>query len=90
MWQSQNWALNKEILELQQKEVLHIERSLRVRSEPSLESDAYVVVKVCHIILGSLTWRFSPVDLMESVFDWVGSVSAEPELFTHVDHLDHH
>ena len=80
--QAKSETLNKEILELQRKEKLQIERSLRVPNKPSLENDAYVVVKVCHIILGPLTRRFSPTDRMESVFAWVGSLSPEPEFFS--------
>jgi hypothetical protein len=79
---AKNEALNCEILELQRKEVLRIERSLRVPNEPCLESDAFVIVKVRHISLGPLTRRFSPTDRMESVFDWIGSVSPEPECFS--------
>ena len=78
---AKNDALEKEMSDLRRKELLRHERSLRVPTEPNEEDDAHIVVKVRHLTLGLLRRRFSANDLMQSVFNWIGAQSPEPEHF---------
>ena len=66
--------------ELQRLEKLRVDRLLRVQPELSLEDD-HIVVAVRHPNLKTQTRFFKPDSLMAAVYDWVGSLSTQPENF---------
>ena len=59
---------------------LRVERLSRVPPELSLEDD-HIVVAVRHPNLKTQTRFFKPDTLMAAVYDWVGSLSTQPENF---------
>ena len=71
----------KESEELERLEQLRVDRLARVQPELLLEED-HVVIAVRHPGLkNTLTRFFKPESLMSAVYDWVGSLSTQPENF---------
>ena len=77
---SKSEALEKEIRERKQKEALRNARSLRLPIEPSNDEPS-ATIQVRHRTLGLVRRKFSTMNKMNSVYDWVGSLSTEPANF---------
>lgn len=75
----------KELLRCQEKtarqESLRESRANRVSDEPQA-NDPHITVSVRHPILGVQTRRFDKSGEVGNIYDWVGSLSLEPEYFT--------
>ena len=76
--QSKEKSNNKHQLDLMQI------RASRVLPEPELDED-HVIITVRHCHLGRKTRMFHHNSPMTQVYDWVGSLAAEPEHFELVD-----
>lgn len=61
-------------------ELLRREREAKVPEEPQVEED-HLVVCVRHLHRGIVTRAFRPDSAMQAVYDWVGSLQADPPHF---------
>ena len=66
--------------QLENLEQLRREREARVPQEPDIEED-YIGVLVNHVDRGFFSRRFSPSSIMQVVYDWIGSLQADPPHF---------
>ena len=64
------------------REDLRLSREARVYPEVNLEEAGYMLVSVRHVHLGVLTRSFRKEWTVSSVYDWIGSLSSEPEHFS--------
>ena len=91
--QEKEQAKKGEILHCQEEfaiqESLREAREMRVPAEPDI-SELHVKVSVGYIVLGVITWKFPKSGPVGTVYDWVGSLSLNPEYFTlsMVDSMD--
>ena len=76
--------LERKINDEKRKERLQRARMGRVLPEPSSD---FVTVKIRHPSLGLQSRKFPTHTLMNSVYDWAGSLATEPEHFTLNDPL---
>ena len=75
--------LNNEYTDLQNMEKIRNDRLSRVPDEPEIDKEdcQLVVVNHCNTNIGRIQRLFRPTEHMQSVYDWVGSVSFEPRYF---------
>ena len=76
--------LERKLHDEKRKERLQRARMERVLPEPSSD---FVTVKIRHPSLGLQSRKFPTHTLMNSVYDWAGSLATEPEHFTLNDPL---
>lgn len=65
----------------ERKESLRQKRLLRVPPDPTDSTNATVIVQVRHPMLGIVRHHFKTSDQMLSIYDWIGSLSTDPEHF---------
>ena len=76
-------SLETEDEDTKRKERIQNARADRVLPEPDEE---YVTVKVRHVTMGLQSRKFPKTARMAALYDWVGSLSSDPENFT-ISHL---
>lgn len=80
----QQAVLEAEIKLAERQEMLRVTRSLRVPPEPTEEEDK-VIIQVRHVEQGLVKRAFKAQERVARIYDWVGSLSPNPEYFRLAD-----
>ena len=68
--------------EARRRKELRLSRDARVFPEVELDDPSHMLVSVRHVSFGVVTRSFKKEGTVSAVYDWVGSVSPEPEHFS--------
>ena len=68
--------------EAEQREELRLSREARVFPEVEIDDPSHMLVNVRHISFGIVTRSFKKEWSVSAVYDWIGSMSAQPEHFS--------